>query len=207
MNHFFQNIMDRPLSHKIGFWVLSLIFITFIFWQYVYSDMIKQEEELQSSLEKLSTEISHERRLARDLAKVRTEVKQLDLKLKIVLKELPDKREIPDLLDSISNLAKEAGLDVLLFKPMPESYKDFYAEVPVAVTVEGTFHQVATFFDEVGRLPRIVNINQLAYKDPVITEEKVSIKSECIATTFRYLEESERISATPEAEGRKRRRK
>ena len=207
MHPLLENVLARPTSHKVFFWVFTIGFMIFVFWQYFYAEKVQEAEDLQAKIETLNADISHERRLARDLPKVREEVKQLDLKLKVVLRELPDKREIPDLLDSISNLARESGLEVHLFRPLPESFKEFYAEVPVSIIVEGTFHQIATFFDEVGRLSRIVNINQIGLRDPKVLEDRVLIKSDCLATTFRYLEESERIQASQENEGGKRRRR
>lgn len=207
MNSTLERLLDRPMSHKIGAWVGVLAFITFIFWTYFYKDNLLKKEELGNKITSLTADIGHERRLAQNLPKFREEVKDLDNKLQSALKELPDKREIPDLLASVSGLAKGAGLEVSLFRPLPENSKEFYVEVPVGVAVEGTFHQVVTFFDEVGRLSRIVNINQLGFRDPVITDEKVIVKADCLATTFRYLDESERISSPQEADSKKRRRR
>jgi type IV pilus assembly protein PilO len=202
-----ENFLEKPIGYKIGAWVVSLLVVSFIFWTWVYKDKLTQLSELEEKQSKLTTEISHERRLAQNLSKFREEVKALDIKLKFALQELPDKKEIPDLLNSISNLAREAGLDVSLFRPMPEVFKDFYAEVPVSVSIEGTFHQIVTFFDEVGRLSRIVNINQIGFRDPIVSEDRVQVKADCVATTFRYLEESERISGTDTPESKKRRKR
>jgi len=126
--------------------------------------------------------------------------------LKSALQELPDNREIPDLLSSISSLARDAGLAVPLFKTEPESFREFYAEVPVSISVEGTYHQIATFFDEVGHLPRIVNINQIIIREPRVGDSQVSVKSECVATTFRYLEETERIQSADAEKGKRRKK-
>lgn len=208
MNPFIQNIMDRPRGQRIGIWVGSIAVVVFVFWQYFYGPQLKESEKLQSKIEDLNSQIGHEQRLARNLTKFRKEVKDLEVKLKVALAELPDEKEIPDLLNNMSNLARDAGLEVSLFKPNPEVFRDFYAEVPVTVSVEGTFHQVATFFDEVGRLPRVVNINQIFIREPKPAEgeEQMRIKSDCMATTFRYLDESQRIQA-PEAADKKKRRK
>ena len=78
--------------------------------------------------------------------------------------------------------------------------KDFYAEVPVSIAVDGTYHQVATFFDEVGHLSRIVNINQITMKEPVVGDAQVQVKVGCTATTFRYLDEAERAAAAEKAQ-------
>jgi type IV pilus assembly protein PilO len=208
MNSIVQNILDRPRGQRIGIWVGSILFVCFVFWQYFYSGAIKEQEELEVKIENLNSQIGHEQRLARNLVKFRKEVKELEVKLKFALQELPDEREIPDLLNNMSSLARDAGLEVSLFKPNPEIFREFYAEVPVTVSVEGTFHQVATFFDEVGRLSRIVNINQIFIREPRKQEdqEQMRIKSDCVATTFRYLDESERIKKPADAD-KKRRRK
>ena len=207
MNPILQNFMDRPTGHKVGFGAGIFLFVCFIFWQYFYGPVLKEHDELKTKVEDLETKIGHERRLARDLPKFRKDVEELEVKLKFALQELPDEREIPDLLANISNLARDAGLEVSLFKPSAEVFREFYAEVPVRISVEGTFHQVNTFFDEVGRLPRIVNINQIAVHTPQVEEDHISIKSDCVATTFRYLDEAERIQVPDAQEGKKRRRK
>ena len=208
MNHFIEKFMERPKSHKIAFCVLSLAFLTFIFWQYFYSGLSEQHSRLQEELVKKKAEKVNEERLAKDLPKVREVVKDLEAKLKEAISQLPDKKEIPDLLQAVSDLAVDAGLEIALFKPRPEVFKEFYAEVPVSINVEGSYHQIANFFDEVGRLQRIVNISEISLKDPVIEKGSSLIESNasCTATTFRYLDESERIKA-PEAQAKKGKRR
>jgi len=207
MSQFIDTIMERPLSHRIGFWVVSLCVVGYVFWQYSYAGKMEELTKLRDSVEQLSSQVTHERRLARDLPRVRKEVKQLDVKLKMAMRELPDKKQIPDLLASISDLASDAGLQVSLFKPKAENYREFYAEVPVMISVEGTYHQVATFFDEVGRLSRIVNINQIVMREPAIADAEITLKSDCISTTFRYLDESERIQHVDKGSKKGRRRR
>ncbi len=201
-----ENIIERPLSHKIAFWVGSLLFFTYMFWQFFYKEKVEEQTKLETKIEELNTKIAQEKRIARDLKRIRAEVKVLEVKLKIALQELPDKKEIPDLLEQVSTLARKAGLEVGLFKPSPEEFRDFYARVPVSVVVEGSFHQVASFFDEVGHLNRIVNIDNIVLREPKITEQLITLKADCTATTFRYLEESERIKSPTEDAQKKRRR-
>jgi type IV pilus assembly protein PilO len=195
-----ERYLELSKSKQIAIWLGSLVFVIFIFWQYVYSGTLEEQSKLAEEKDNLETEITQEKRLAMNMPKIREEVKVLDVKLKFALQELPDRKEIPDLLSSISGLAKDAGLEVQLFRPKGEVTKDFYADVPVAVSVQGTYHQVATFFDEVGHLPRIVNIDQIAVKQPEINADAVDIKADCVATTFRYLDESERVKRTEEAD-------
>ena len=202
-----ENFLERPTSHKAGFWVVSLGFVCFVMWTYVYGPAALEVEELKEKVDGLQSQIAQESRIARNKDKFLREVKDLDIQLADALRRLPDKREIPDLLNSISNLARDAGLEVALFKPRAENYKDFFAEVPVDISVEGSFHRVATFFDEVGKLPRIVNISGITMRDPKVFDETVTIKTDCVATTFRYLDEAERKAAQEKSGGSKRRNK
>jgi type IV pilus assembly protein PilO len=126
--------------------------------------------------------------------------------LKKALAELPDNKEIPQLLEKVADKAKDAGLDVRLFVPKAEQRKDFYAEVPVQIEVGGGYHQVATFFDEVSHLERIVNINEFSMSDPERTDSGLVLKTSLVATSFRFLDESERPKEDT-ATGKHRRKK
>ncbi len=192
MNPVLEQIMDRPGWQKGVFWAASIGFVVFIFWTYLYGPTLEEIAQLEEKVEGLNTEISQEERIAANLGRFKAQVKELDVKLKFALAELPDQKQIPELLSKISDLARDSGLEVPLFKPKAENFREFYAEVPVEIAVLGTFHQVATFFDEVGQLPRIVNINRITINEPKTTGEDMQLKVACIATTFRYLDEDER---------------
>ena len=118
------------------------------------------------------------------------------------IKELPNSREIPELVRRISSIGKKIGLQFLLFKPMPEVVRDFYAEVPVKLKVEGSFHEVATFFDRIGKLNRIVNVKNITISDPEERSGKVMLTIEGTAVTYRFLTEEEKSGTS----GRRRRR-
>lgn len=202
-----ENFFERPLLHKLGLLAIILIFICYIFWQFFYKEPYEKLEQVTNKIADFEGQIVTERRLSRDLPKLRREVEALDLKLSKVVRQLPDKREIPELLSSISSLARESGLEVALFRPVPERIKDFYAEVPVSVSVEGTYHEIATFFDEVANLSRIVNIDQISLTTPKINPEKISLKTDCNVTTFRFLDESERIQNAEKEESQNKKRR
>ena len=210
MHPIIENILERPLSHKVAIWIGSHAIVLACFWSLSLGGLLTERDEISSRIEGLNAEIANERRLARNLEKFRREVSELDQKLEVVLRQLPDQREIPDFLISIERKARESGLeDVSSFKPAGERFKEFYAEVPVPISVLGTYHEVATFFDEVGRLPRIVNVGDIALSQPSVREDGVRIKAECTLTTFRYLSEEERarLAAAAKSEGTKKRRR
>ena len=107
------------------------------------------------------------------------------LEFNVVTKKLPEKQEIPSLLSSISQSGRDAGLDFLLFKPLPERDKEFYAEIPVSITVTGNYQNVVLFFDKVSRLNRIVNIDDIKMSAGKRGE---NLTTSCTAITYRFVE-------------------
>ena len=138
------------------------------------------------------------------LDEARQTVKDLQAGLKEAVAQLPDTKEIPDLLSGISAVARDAGLEIAQFRQRPQVYHDFYAEVPVEILVRGTYFQVEGFFRQVSELTRIVNIGNIVMKAPsVIQSDFVELSTSCSATTFRFLDEEERERIRKEREKEK----
>ena len=96
------------------------------------------------------------------LAKLDTfkaQVSDLEAKLHVLLRELPESREIPGMIRQISDLGVRTGLQISLIKPQPEQRKEFYAEIPIQVRVKGQYHAVGRFFDDMVHLERIISVN------------------------------------------------
>ena len=104
---------------------------------------------------------------------------------------MPNSKEIPSLLTSITTTGKSSGLDFLTFRPKPEVAKDFYADVPVDIVVAGSFFSVANFFAAIANMPRIVNITNVAFSDIKSVNNRMMTKVTCLATTFRFLDKKE----------------
>jgi type IV pilus assembly protein PilO len=152
----------------------------------------KENSQLDTKLSGLLDKKAEQEAIVANLAAFKREYHQLELSLKQAMAQLPDKKEIPSLLENISNLGRESGLDVSLFKPGTQKPKDFYAEVPVDIKLVGTFHNLLTFFYSVGNLPRIVNISDLRISMSKDGVPASSLDTACKATTYKFLEESER---------------
>ena len=91
-------------------------------------------------------------------------------------------------MSNISQLGKDSGLEFLLFKPASEVSKEFYAEIPVEIKLKGTYYNVATFFDKVGKLPRIVNISEVSMDNSKEVFGRWEINTSCTATTFKFID-------------------
>lgn len=192
MNETLEKIIELPIAARGAILAAVAAIIGAAYWFLFYQALHEQFVELEEATKKVKLEVSEKERIAANLPKFEAEVERLDVELKKALAELPDEKEIPQLLEKIADKAKDAGLDVRLFKPKSEQRKDFYAEVPVEIEIGGGFHQVATFFDEVSHLERIVNIDQFSMTDPKLGENGLDLKSSLVATSFRFLNEKER---------------
>jgi type IV pilus assembly protein PilO len=110
---------------------------------------------------------------------------QIDLQLKEVAAVLPKSQEIPELLKSVSSIGQQNALEFLLFKPEPEIPRDFVTEVPVGVQLKGNYHQMGIFFDQVRRLPRLINVHNLEMG--TYDEKSGKLTARCQLVTYKLL--------------------
>jgi type IV pilus assembly protein PilO len=188
-----EKILKRPTKDKIAILILVLILVGVGFFFGLEQPKLKELKVQQGNLEKVRVQVQETKRIADQLPKYRAEYEALKRELEGALTELPNQKEIPSLLTSITNVGKSAGLDFLLFKPKNEEPRDFYAAVPVDIVVHGTFYNVANFFAAVGNLPRIVNINNVVFSDikQDADKKRTLLRVNCLATTFRFLDKKE----------------
>jgi type IV pilus assembly protein PilO len=192
LNQILDAILDRSTTQKIAILGVTVILIAALYYSFLYSPRADEVAKLADSVEIARNEKTVKSKKAADLPRLRQDLKRLDAELKRAIAQLPEKKEIPELLRSISSKAQQSGLDVLLFRPRAESYQEFYAEVPVDITVKGNFHDTVNFFDEVGRMDRLVNIDNIGFKNPTVNGDSVVLETTSVATAFRFLEEAER---------------
>ena len=180
-----------PKTQKIA--LVGLIFVALgaAYYYLLLQPKMKVLADLQKKQADLSRQIQESKKIADNLPKFRKEFDQLKIDLDRALTELPNQKEIPSLLTSITSRGKDAGLDFLIFRPRKEEPRDFYAEVPVDITVNGSYYNVANFFLAVSSLPRIVNITNVTVAEIKNTSGKMMLKVNCLATTFRFLEKKE----------------
>ncbi len=175
-----------------AFLVVLLCVLAVSGYYYLYYKAAAQElAGLDARYAELESKIKEQSVIARNLPSFRAEVQRLEVQLGLLLDQLPNTAEIPALLKNVSDLGKESGLEFLKFAPQAEAPRQFYAEIPVAITVSGDYNSFILFADKVGHLPRIVNISNIAFSspkrtDPTRYQENIS----CTATTYRFLEQA-----------------
>jgi type IV pilus assembly protein PilO len=186
-----EKIVNLPMKQKMAALVLLLLALGAGFFFGLEKPKLIELKAQQGKLDKLRADIAENRRFASNLPKFKAEFEGLKKDLDNALTELPNSKEIPTLLTSITSAGKSAGLDFLTFRPKGETSKEFYAEVPVDIVVSGPFIGIANFFVAVGNLPRIVNISNVAFSDIRNDRGRNLVKVSCQATTFRFLDKSE----------------
>ncbi len=162
---------------------------------YLKTFILPEREELtdmRGQLDKLLKELTESRAITRDLQIYKDQVKKLDEELTTALKQLPNEKEIPEILRNISSLGKESQLEFVLFRPKPEDPQQFYARVPIELTFVGSYHHTGLFFDKVSKLPRIINVVDFTMARPPSSgkeaTEEVAVKTSCLINTYRFIE-------------------
>jgi len=186
-----EQLLKLPNKQKIAILVAVVVLEAVALVYFLYLPKHKMLTELKAQHQQLQAEVEEKTKIAINLPKIQKEYNDLNLELEKALTELPNSKEIPSLLTSITATGKNAGLDFLVFRPKPEVVKDFYAEVPVDITVSGSYFSVANFFAAVANLPRIVNITNVDFAEVRSVNNRMMTKVNCLATTFRFLGKEE----------------
>lgn len=179
-------------SRKLAIIIAIPVLILLAYYVFILGPRINRTSELRVRIDEMLEERNKKTIETARLADREQEVAALDRQLEEAVTRLPDQKEIPELLSNISSLGRDSGLDILVFRQKPEGYQEFYAEVPVDMQVRGTYHQVASFFDEVSKLDRIVNVSNIILRDPKVVDDDLVLEANSTVTTFRFLSDSER---------------
>jgi len=167
----------------------AIVVIVFALYGYtLYMPASKELDSFRSQELELQRKLNEVRSVTQNLGAFEEELGRLDRELSIALRQLPNSKELPVLLTDISTLGKNAGLEFKSFKPKPEIPREFYAEVPIEIEFHGHFHEVAEFFDQISRLPRIVNVSDLKLKVDKENATETLLFVQGNATTFRFLD-------------------
>lgn len=207
MSETIQGFIDRFFElegrQRLLIGVAAVLVVLGGYWYTVYSGRRIQLTDLGATVEDLRNQRDKKTKLIANLAETRDAVRELTAEVRRAEVRLPDRKEIPDLLSSVSSAVRESGLEIMLFRQKAERFHEFYAEVPVEILVRGDYHQVATFFDRVSQLDRIVNVGDISIRTPRKESGAIVVDTSCSAVTFRFLDEEERARIKAAEEARK----
>ena len=150
--------------------------------------------QLQADEETLRADFVTKQQKAAALDDYKAQLEEMRKNFGSMLRQLPNKTEVPSLLNDISQTRVAASLEEELFKPSPEAMKEFYAEMPNQIIVTGSYHQMGTFVSNIAILPRIVTVDDVDIR-PI--GAKGMLRMQALVKTYRYLDEEETAAAKP----------
>jgi len=186
-----------PWYAQVGAFVALAVTGCGIFYYYYEMPTHADMQARQTQLVSLRADITKGLTTAKKLPEFRSQVSDLEARLANLKAILPEEKDAADLLNRMQAVATQSNMTIRGFKPAPTVTKQLHAEWPITLELEGTYHNLATFFDRVGKFTRIVNITGLDVKGKDKTEANSSITATCTATTFVLLEKP----ATPSGRG------
>ena len=213
----FKSLIDdfRNLNpNDVGAWPAlpraSVVFGLFVAilaagWWFVWNDQISVLDERRQDEIRLRDEFVAKKTQAINLDLYKQQMNEIDRSFGALLKQLPNKAEVESLLIEINQSGMGRGLQFELFKPVQEVQKDFYAELPVTVRLTGSYHDLGAFAGDIGRLSRIVTLNNISIT-PNQQAKDGSLVMDAVTKTFRYLDDEE-LAAKRKAEKAKKGKK
>jgi len=183
-----------PLAVRAGAVALCFLLVsaiaTYIF---VYDEQVPELQKREDTEQQLRQEFKTKHAKAVNLEVYKQQLKDIERSFGALLRQLPGKTEVPNLLVDISQTGLSAGLEEKLFQPQAEQKKDFYAELPIKITLTGSYHQFGEFVSGIAALPRIVTLHDIEIKS-ANKDAYDQLTLDLTAKTYRYLDEDE-ISA------------
>jgi type IV pilus assembly protein PilO len=177
-----------PMVPKVTVLLAFFLFVLLGGWWFVWSDQLADLERQQQEEQTLKQQFLDKKRQAVNLDLYTQQLEEIDRSFGALLKQLPNRSEIEALLIEVNQAGLGRGLQFELFRPGQEEIKDFYAELPVAVKIVGSYHDIGAFAADIAKLPRIVTLNNIAITP---LKDTGSLSLDATIKTFRYLDEEE----------------
>ena len=178
------SLSKLPWYAQIGAFVLVAAGAVFGFWKFYVAEIQADVTIRQNRLTSLRADIAKGVATAKQLPQFQSQVTELENRLENLRQVLPEEKDVADTLRRIQGLATKSNLAIQRFQPGKVVQQKLYAEIPYRLQAEGTYHNLATFFDQISKFPRIINVSEISIKAKEPPEPNRTIVAECVATTF-----------------------
>ncbi len=182
-----DKVLKLPKGARIGILVGIGVLLCTGYYFGSYQADAQELTRLRAEEANLQRKLSEVRLVAGNIVEFEAEIAALEIKLKKALRQLPNEKQLEVLLTDISNLGKTAGVEIRSFQRQQEVFHDFYAEVPIAIQIDGQYHDIGKFFELLSQLKRIVNMGSLKISVESESLEATRLKVTGTATTFRFV--------------------
>ncbi len=189
MEQHLESFNKQPMHIKAAAIVGAIVVITAAVWHFSISDLDRKIRNQRNQVSQLQSELAEKTAQANNLNELIREMEMLEIKLAEALAELPEGKDIDELLTQFHDIGRRVGLEIRSVEPLserPEPAADFVRALPVKLVVRGNYHEVALFLQEVSNLRRIVNVSNLKLTGPELRNEKVVVGTEFVATAYRF---------------------
>jgi type IV pilus assembly protein PilO len=194
-----------PWYGQVGAFVALSAAAIGAFWYFYELPARDEMSGRRHQLESLRLEVAKAQNIARKLPEFRSQVTELEARLEGLRAVLPEQKDVGDLLRRIQTLATQSNLEIRGFKPQVIVQKQMHAEWPISLELEGTYHDLALFFDKISKVPRIINVSGIVIKGKdaerrgqATSPSGATIAIDCLATTF-VLSDAPAAAAKPGA--------
>ena len=174
---------------RVGMLVSAIALLVGGYYFGIYQQANAELSQLKAKELSLQRRLSEVRSVAANLKAFEKELEALEERFTLALRSLPNEKQMEVLLTDINNLGKTVGVEIKSFKRQPEKLHDFYAEVPLAIELEGNFHDIARFFDRMAKLSRIVNMDEIKMHVAAEDADGTVVTVSGTAVTYRFLEQ------------------
>lgn len=190
MDKHLDRIVKAPPAVKFGGLAALVVLMTAANFFWVIQPMEEEMEAQRAEQRRLDMDLAEKSEIAQNLNERRREMDVLEQKLAEALTELPENKDVEELLAQLNDIGKKSGLEISRVEPGPETVGggDFFARIPVRMAVAGNYHEIAMFLQEVANMRRIVNVNNIQLNGARTRNEKVILSSTFMATTFRFVQ-------------------
>ncbi|MDF2076154.1 type 4a pilus biogenesis protein PilO [Pseudomonas mendocina] len=180
-----NNVGSWPAAVKFIVGVLLLIIVLGLGYNFHLKDLQTILEQRQSEESTLKQQFSTKAFQAANLEAYKEQMKEMEVSFGELLRKLPSDTEVPSLLEDITRVGLDSGLEFEEIKLQPEVAQQFYIELPIQIKVSGGYHDLATFVSGVANLPRIVTLHDFQLV-PVSADSTSRLSMQIMAKTYRY---------------------
>jgi type IV pilus assembly protein PilO len=178
------SLTKLPWYGQIGAFVVVCALAVFGFWKFYVVELDADIQMRKSRLASARADVAKGQATARQLPQFQAQVTELENRLESLRQVLPEQKDVADTLRRIETLAAKSNLAIQRFTPGKVVQQKLYAEIPYKLETEGTYHNLALFFDQISKFPRIINVSEISIKAKTPPEPNRTIIAECVATTF-----------------------
>lgn len=189
MDKYLDRIVKAPPAVKFGGLAALVVLMTAANFFFLIQPLEEQMEQQVADQRRLDLELAEKSEIAQNLNERRREMDVLEQKLAEALTELPENKDVEELLAQLNDIGKKSGLEIARVEPGPETVGggDFFARIPIKMVVSGNYHEIAMFLQQVSTMRRIVNVNNIKLDGAKVKNEKVVLNTSFLATTFRFV--------------------